>query len=110
MTGLSRHTGREIDLGAHIAQSINDILTTPKGSRVLRRDYGSRLPDLIDAPMNGETLVDAFAETAEALDLWEPRLKLRRVQVTKAASGQMTILLSGEVLGAETTISTEVTA
>ena len=89
---------------------INDILTTPKGSRVLRRDYGSRLPDLIDAPMNGETLVDVFAETAEALDLWEPRLKLRRVQVTKAASGQMTILLSGEVLGAETTISTEVTA
>jgi phage baseplate assembly protein W len=110
VSGLSRLTARALDLDRHLAQSITDILTTPKGSRVLRRDYGSRLPDLIDAPMNGETLVDVFAETAEALDLWEPRLKLRRVQITEAASGRMTILMSGEVLGSETTISSEVTA
>lgn len=110
MTGLSRLTARALDLDEHLAQSITDILTTPKGARVLRRDYGSRLPDLIDAPMNGETLVDVFAETAEALDLWEPRLKLRRVEVTAAAAGAMTLLLTGEVQGETSTIETEVTA
>ena len=29
MTGMSRVTGREIAPGAHLAQSITDILTTP---------------------------------------------------------------------------------
>ena len=110
MTGLSRLSATGLDLGDHLAQSITDILTTPKGSRVLRRDYGSRLPDLIDAPMNGETLVDVFAETAEALDLWEPRLKLRRVEVSAAGAGKMTVLLTGEVQGQTSTIQTEVSA
>lgn len=46
MSGTSRLTGRVIDQDAHLTQSITDILTTPKGSRVMRRDYGSRLADL----------------------------------------------------------------
>ncbi|AZB57260.1 phage baseplate protein [Cereibacter sphaeroides] len=104
MTGLSRLTARPLDLDAHLAQSIADILTTPVGTRVLRRDYGSRLPELIDAPLNGETLVDVFAETAEALDRWEPRLKLRRVEVTSARAGSLTLLLSGEVQGSAAAI------
>lgn len=110
MTGLSRTTAKLIDLDAHLAQSINDILSTPKGSRVLRRDYGSRLPDLIDAPMNGETAVDVFAETAEALEKWEPRLKLRRVEIISAERGRMTLLLAGEVQGANIVTSAEVSA
>lgn len=97
MTGLSRITARVIDLDSHLTQSITDILTTPKGSRVMRRDYGSLLPELIDAPINGETVVDVFAATAEALDAWEPRLRLRRVEIASSAAGTMTLLLTGEV-------------
>ena len=45
MTGMSRETGRACDDElAHIRQSIRDILTTPVGSRIKRRDYGSLLP------------------------------------------------------------------
>lgn len=106
MSGLSRSTARVLGDEAHLAQSVNDILSTPKGSRVLRRDYGSRLPDLIDAPLNGETLVDVFAETAGALDQWEPRLRLRRVEVREAAAGRITLLLTGDAV----TLSVEVTA
>lgn len=105
MSGLSRSTARVLGDEAHLAQSVNDILSTPKGSRVLRRDYGSRLPDLIDAPLNGETLVDVFAETAGALDQWEPRLRLRRVEVREAAAGRITLLLTGDAV----TLSVEVT-
>ena len=53
MTGMSRFTGEKLDPNsdAHLVQSIGDILTTPLGSRVLRRSYGSELPDLIDQPI-----------------------------------------------------------
>ena len=87
MPGTHRHTGRSIDTRAHIDQSIADILTTPIGSRVERRDYGSRLPDLVDAPMNAETIGLMRAASAEALLRWEPRIQLRRVQVASAEPG-----------------------
>lgn len=109
MIGTSRLTGRPIDQDEHLTQSITDILTTPKGSRVMRRDYGSRLPELIDAPMNGETIVDVFAATAEALDRWEPRLRLRRVEITGTAAGVMALRLTGDVLTGPITVNTEVT-
>lgn len=94
MIGLNRHTGRAIAEDGHLAQSITDILTTPKGSRVMRRAYGSDLPNLIDAPINGETLVDLYLATAEALDEWEPRLDLARVQVADAEAGRVELTLT----------------
>lgn len=103
-------TGRTISEADHLTQSISDILTTPKGSRVMRRDYGSRLPDLIDAPMNGETVIDVIAETADALDFWEPRLRLRRVEITAARAGTMSLMLSGEVDRLAAAIEIEVVA
>jgi phage baseplate assembly protein W len=84
---MDRYTGRQIGGAAHLAQSINDILTTPKGSLVMLRDYGSDLPDIIDQPLNGETVVDAYLATAEALDLWEPRITLARIQLVTARPG-----------------------
>jgi uncharacterized protein len=100
LTGLSRTTARIIDLDAHLSQSIADILTTPIGTRVMRRDYGSDLPLLIDAPMNGETMIDLFAATADALDRWEPRFTLRRVQASDAsAGGTLSLTLTGDVAG-----------
>lgn len=106
MIGMSRHTGLAIDGDAHLAQSITDILTTPIGTRVMRRHYGSELPQLLDAPMNGETLVDVFAAVADALDRWEPRLRLKRVEVTSAVSGSLELLLEGETLSGAVTVTT----
>jgi phage baseplate assembly protein W len=97
VTGLSRATFQPLDFDAHLAQSITDILSTPRGTRVMRRDYGSDLPRLVDAPMNGETLVDLFMATAEALDAWEPRFRLIRVEVPSASAGFMELTLTGEV-------------
>lgn len=96
MTGMTRSGGRSLDGAAHLAQSVEDILTTPVGSRVMRRTYGSDLPRLIDAPLNGETLVDLYAATAEALATWEPRLVLRRISVVAVGPGTLTLALEGD--------------
>ena len=47
---MHRHTGEGISGTAHLRQSVFDILQTPTGSRVMRRDYGSTLFTLIDQP------------------------------------------------------------
>ncbi|MCP4103294.1 MAG: phage baseplate protein, partial [Lentisphaerae bacterium] len=89
MTGIDKTTGRYLSGLDHLKQSITDILTTPIGSRVMRREYGSRLPRLVDAPLNSSTLVDLYSATAEALQRWEPRFKLTEVTTnTASASAQ----------------------
>lgn len=96
MIGMSATTGRTISDAAHVQQSIADILTTPIGSRVMRREYGSQLPDLIDAPFNDATRLLAYAATAMALMRWEPRIRLSRVQLSLGdAPGQAVLDLEG---------------
>lgn len=82
----------------HLRQSIKDILTTPIGSRVMLREYGSRLYELIDAPMNRATLMNVYAATAEALDRWEPRIRLQKVTASSAAPGNIVLELECEYL------------
>jgi uncharacterized protein len=97
MIGTSRITAKRIADEERLAQSIGDILSTPIGSRVMRREYGSNLPLLIDQPMNGETVVDVFIATAEAIDRWEPEFELRRVEIVSARAGSMELRLTGDV-------------
>lgn len=52
MRGMNASTGKELEGLNHLKQSIVDILTTPIGSRVMRRDYESRLLELVDKPIN----------------------------------------------------------
>jgi phage baseplate assembly protein W len=91
MSGMSATTGRRLDLLAHLRQSIVDILSTPIGSRVMRREYGSLLPDLVDAPLDGVTVLDIIQATAAAIGRWEPRVAVRRVQVRAVEPGQITL-------------------
>lgn len=96
LTGMSRATGKAIDGHAHLAQSIGDILSTPIGTRVMRRDYGSMLFDLIDQPQNAATRTLLFAATAIALRQ-EPRFKLQKARLSgDFAAGEATIELDGQ--------------
>ncbi|MEG2569273.1 MAG: GPW/gp25 family protein [Acinetobacter sp.] len=88
--------GRSLTGLGHLKQSIADILNTPIGSRVMRRDYGSKLFSLIDAPLNRGTLVDIYAATAEALMKWEDRLLVSAVDITSAQLGQITLKITGK--------------
>lgn len=85
MLGTNAQTLEPLDGFAHVAQSIRDILTTPRGSRVLRRDYGSEIPALLDRPMNDETRLDFIVGCATAL-LQEPRVRVERVVFARAGA------------------------
>lgn len=83
MSGLSSTTGRavsELD-DEYIRRSVADILTTPIGSRVMRRDYGSYLPELIDQPINDQTRLKLYGATAMALMRWSRRARLKSVRL-----------------------------
>jgi len=107
MQGVCANTGKPLAGYAHLHQSIRDILTTPIGSRVMRREYGSDVPDLIDAPMNDDTLIDMYAAVAVALDRWEPRFRLEQVFVTSAEPGHWELVVEGEYLPDGKTIKLE---
>ena len=96
--GMNTQNGRSLTELDHLRQSIVDILNTPIGSRVMRRDYGSKLFNLIDAPLNRGTLVDIYAATAEALMQWERRLIVSAVDMTSAQLGQITLKITGKYI------------
>lgn len=97
MRGMDRNTGKPIDGTEHLAQSIGDILSTPIGTRPMRRDYGSMLFDLIDQPLNGATRLLIYAATALALRRWEPRIRLRRVTMSaEGGAGRVALLIEGD--------------
>ena len=99
MIGMSRHGGQTLSGIGHLRQSIEDILTTPLGSRRMRPDYGSKLRCFVDLPVNEGWKSAVQAEVARALTRWEPRLKLQRVRVVAVVGGQISLQLSGQYLG-----------
>lgn len=64
-----------------IQQAIRIILTTAPGERVMRPTFGSRLHELVFAPINPETMATAQRYVEEALKMWEPRIRLVEVRV-----------------------------
>ena len=82
---MNRTTGAAISGLEHLRQSVGDILSTPIGSRVMRREYGSLVPELIDHPDNNASQVRLFSAVASALLRWEPRFRLSRIESLREA-------------------------
>ncbi len=89
MAGLSHLGGPLVDGWAHVEQSIADILRTPVGARVMRREYGSRLPDLVDALPTDRTLLALWVAVADALEKWEPRFSVERIGLASLDPAEM---------------------
>ena len=102
VVGLNTQPGSTRRGMDHLRASIQDILSTPIGSRVMRRTYGSRLFELIDSNLNALTLAQIYAAIADALAKWEPRLKVTRVQANAnpqdLSAGKISIDIEGEYL------------
>lgn len=99
MIGMDRRTGLPISGLEHLRQSIEDILSTPLGSRRHRPEYGSKLRRYVDLPVNEGWKGAVQAEVSRALGRWEPRLKLERVRVLSVLGGVINIQLSGTYHG-----------
>lgn len=98
MDGINAANGKRLGGIDHLRQSLRDILTTPVGTRVMRRDYGSRLFELTDAPLNRSTLLQLYAATAQAIRKWEPRFNVTRVRAVSSEPGSVTLDLTGDYL------------
>lgn len=66
---------------AELDQAILIILTTSPGQRVMRSTFGCRLHELVFAPNDSHTAARARRYVEEALGMWEPRIRVTRVEV-----------------------------
>ena len=109
MTLASHFSGKNISDIEHLKESIVEILSTPIGTRIMRREFGSRIFDLLDYPVNQFLIIELMAATAEAIDLWEPRLKIQRVEIedVNSGNGEIRIALEGFYLPQEKPIRLE---
>lgn len=92
--GLGARDGRAIDGVEHLRQSILDILSTYPGERIMRPEYGSRVRDLIDRPVNAQWLADLYFNVAHAIARWEPRVRVLRVAAEMTTPGHVTLDLT----------------
>jgi phage baseplate assembly protein W len=81
MLGMNAQRGTSLSWVEHLKQSIINIITTPIGSRVMNRNYGSTLHLFYDQPMDGYHLAQIQAAIINALSVHEPRLKVSSVEV-----------------------------
>lgn len=86
---ISRQTGLTISEIESIEQSIEDIVTTPLGSRPMRRDYGSIIPDLIDQPMNDVLILKMYSAIYTPVSRWEKRINIESIYISNIGSGFM---------------------
>ncbi|WP_241608986.1 GPW/gp25 family protein [Rosenbergiella australiborealis] len=95
MQGVDAKTGKRLSGDEHLRQSVIDILTTPKNSRVLLREYGSDIIDLVDNPQDERTRIKIISATASALARWEPRLSVKKIQLTGISAGHFDLTVEG---------------
>ncbi|WP_018606779.1 baseplate assembly protein [Uliginosibacterium gangwonense] len=73
-TGMHPETGLSVSGLAHIQMCIGQILNTPQGSCVARREFGSLLPFMIDAPLNPLTRIRVVAAWTRVNNCTAPRV------------------------------------
>ena len=93
MSGFSNVDGTPLDTLDDIRQSIRDILTTPIGTRVMRRNYGSRIFDLIDTPGNETGVLRVIAASADAIARWENRVSMNAADFSIDRDGKAVITI-----------------
>lgn len=103
-TGINKETGQVLTDWGHVVQSIKCILTTPIGSRIMRRDFGSEVMELIDRPQTDRVILAIYAATANALmprivngrQYGEPRFQLTGCHLVSVdESGRLALALTG---------------
>lgn len=95
--GMSRTDGRTITDTEHISQSLSDILRTPVGSRVMHREYGSLLFDMLDQPQTPALELQIKVAVFMAVLKWEPRVSLTSVTTERQYDGKLVVSLTGQL-------------
>ena len=82
-----------------IKEAIWLILSTAKGERVMRPDFGCGIHDFVFASVNTSNIGLMEASVREALTVWEPRIELKDVSVSteRVSEGQLLISIDYKV-------------
>ncbi len=89
--------GGEIMLSSEeekIAESVQIILGTAPGERLMRPDFGCGIHDYVFAPNNVRTAGLIRFHVEEALNRWEPRIDLQQVRVQPDPDNPAVILIA----------------
>lgn len=82
MADFDQRTGAVIDNYASALQSVEIIFTTRIGEMVLLREFGAGILELLGRLLTAKTVSAFTLLLAAAIDLWEPRFRVRRVSLT----------------------------
>src|SRR4030043_2344701 len=77
-----------------IRESIMIILSTAKGERVMRPDFGCDIHDFTFSIINTSTLTMIKSAVRETLLLWEPRIEVLDVETTTERINDGILLIS----------------
>lgn len=82
-----------------IKEAIWLIVSTSKGERVMRPDFGCGIHDFVFASINTSTIGLIESSVRGALTQWEPRIELKGVSVSaeRASEGQLMISIDYKV-------------
>ena len=93
----------EVDAEGQIAMSEHEqdikeaiwiILSTAKGERLMRPDFGCGIHDYVFASINTTNLALIETSVREALTLWEPRIELTKVEVSTEEIDQGRLMIN----------------
>ncbi len=109
--GMCNRTGGIIRGVPYLQQRLGDVLTTRISQRTARRPYGSRVPELVDAPLNQDTIIELYTAVNEAVE--DPingleDFRLTSVSVEEVSSGQLSLHIEGELDGQSITTEIEI--
>ena len=93
---MDAETGKELTGLEEIEQSVDTILGTTPGDRVMRADYGSELFELTDVGMDGSGKARFAQAVGVALQKFEPRVSVTKVDF-EGEPGAMTQTVRGTV-------------
>lgn len=84
---FDRRTGAVIDNYASAVQSVEVIMTTRVGELVMLREFGGGVLPLLGRLMTPQLFGAFRVLLAAAIDLWEPRFRVRRIDVAGGVDG-----------------------
>lgn len=93
MAGISRWTGQPLTNLESAYQGVEVILTTRVGERWMRREFGGGIVELLGRAVTPSLFVAWQQLIGTAIDLWEPRFKVRAISV----DGSTAAVRRGEV-------------
>lgn len=85
-----------------IRESIQVILSTVKGERVMRPDFGCAIHDFVFSVIDTSTLTMIKSSVREALIRWEPRVEVLMVGAVSVTEGLLEIRVDYRVRATNT--------